>query len=353
MRDFTLFSADAFKEDVSSVNLNTLISNKDNDVNQSFSSFFKKLNRIINKHAPVKSVTKRKLKQLHKPWITRSLKTSIKIKHKLILTNEHEKYKYYKLKILIRASKKQYYFKYFEDSIANMKKTWDGINRLSSRKPKSSIYPTKIKDPENNLKMNKDASKISNIINKHFSSVGRKLDSRLPSSSQDFGSFLLKSISPKSSIFFEPVISDEVRLEILSMPNNKSYGLYSCPTHLLKEVSYIISQPLASLLNMSVSLGTNPRKLKLAKIIPIFKADDVEDPNSYRQISLLSNFNRIFEKLIYVRMSYFIDKHDFLYTAQYGFRKSHSTQHAILYIVNTIQSNMVKRYYIHTEYLLT
>ena len=77
MRDFTRFSADALKEDVSSVNWNTLISNKDNDVNKSFSSFFKKLNRIINKHAPVKSVTKRKLKQLHKPWITRGLKTSI------------------------------------------------------------------------------------------------------------------------------------------------------------------------------------------------------------------------------------------------------------------------------------
>ena len=129
------------------------------------------------------------------------------------------------------------------------------------------------------------------------------------------------------------------------MPNSKSYGLYSCPTHLLKEVSHIISEPLASLLKMSVSLGTYPRKLKLGKIIPIFKADDVEDPNNYRPISLLSNFNRIFEKLIYVRMSSFIDKHNLLYTAQYGFRKSHSTQHAILYIVNTMQSNMDKGYY--------
>ena len=71
-----------------------------------------------------------------------------------------------------------------------MKKSWDEINRLLSRKPKSSIHPTKTKDPENNLEMKKDPSKISNILNKHFSSVGGKLDSRLPSSSQDFGSFL-------------------------------------------------------------------------------------------------------------------------------------------------------------------
>ena len=73
MRDFIRFSANAFK-DVSSVNRNTLISNKDNDVNKSFSSFFKKLNRIINKHAPVKSISKRKLKQLHKLWLHEVLK---------------------------------------------------------------------------------------------------------------------------------------------------------------------------------------------------------------------------------------------------------------------------------------
>ena len=71
----------------------------------------------------------------------------------------------------------------------------------------------------------------------------------------------------------------------------------------------------------------------------------MEDPNNYRPISLLSNFNRIFEKLIYVRMSSFINKHDLLYTAQYGFRKSYSTQHPILDIVNTIQSNMDKGHY--------
>ena len=129
------------------------------------------------------------------------------------------------------------------------------------------------------------------------------------------------------------------------MSNNKSYGLYSCPTHLLKEVSDVISQPLASLFNMSVSQCSYPEKLKLAKIVPIFKSGDVEDPNNYRPISLLSNFNRIFEKLVYTRMISFINTHNLLYKAQYGFRKSHSTQHAILDIVNSIQSNMDKGHF--------
>ena len=41
-----------------------------------------------------------------------------------------------------------------------------------------------------------------------------------------------------------------------------------------------------------------PTKLKMAKIIPIFKAEDNTDANNYRPISLLSNFNRILQKKI-------------------------------------------------------
>ena len=81
----------------------------------------------------------------------------------------------------------------------------------------------------------------------------------------------------------------------------------------------------------------------MAKIIPIFKADDNTDANNYRPISLLSNFNRSFEKLIFNRMKSFIEKNNLFSPSQYGFRKAHSTQHAILDIVNTIETNMDKR----------
>ena len=83
----------------------------------------------------------------------------------------------------------------------------------------------------------------------------------------------------------------------------------------------------------------------MAKIIPIFKADDNTDANNYRPISLLSNFNRIFEKLIFNRMESFIGKNNLFSPSQYGCRKAYSTRHAILDIVNTIQTNTDKRLY--------
>ena len=85
-------------------------------------------------------------------------------------------------------------------------------------------------------------------------------------------------------------------------------------------------------------------KLKMAKIIPIFKTNDNTDPNNYKPISLLCNFNRIFEKLIFKRVESFIEQNNPLSPSQCGFRKTLSAQHAILYfdIVSTIQTNIDK-----------
>ena len=68
-------------------------------------------------------------------------------------------------------------------------------------------------------------------------------------------------------------------------------------------------------------------------------------PENYRPISLLLIYNRLFEKLIYRRLIKFIDKNDMLYDLQYGFCNKHSTQDAILDILNAIYSSMDKRKY--------
>ena len=46
---------------------------------------------------------------------------------------------------------------------------------------------------------------------------------------------------------------------------------------------------------------------------------------------------------MYGTMRDFIEKRSLLYSSQYGFRQAHSTQHAILDMVETIQTNMDKK----------
>ena len=77
-----------------------------------------------------------------------------------------------------------------------------------------------------------------------------------------------------------------------------------------------------------------------AKIIPIIKDEDDTLPENYRPISLLSIYNRIFEKLMYSSVTKFVKDCNILCDQQYGFRSKHSTQHAILDIVNTILQNV-------------
>ena len=47
--------------------------------------------------------------------------------------------------------------------------------------------------------------------------------------------------------------------------------------------------------------------------------------------------------MIYKRLKLFLDKYDILYNSQYGFRENCSTEHALIDIVNQIQSNFDMR----------
>ena len=101
------------------------------------------------------------------------------------------------------------------------------------------------------------------------------------------------------------------------LPLNKASGLYSILTHILKSARHIISKPLADIIHISIIMGKYPSKFKQAKVIPVFKSEDPTGPSNYRPISLLSVFNRIFEKLMYKRLKSFIDSNGILFSGQY------------------------------------
>ena len=254
-----------------------------------FSTFYNKFNRLVNKHAPLKTLSSRKIKQFSRPWITRGVRRSIKIKNKLFLSGDTEKYKLYRNQILTltRKSKKLYFHEYFEANLMSIKKTWEGINSLLNKR-RNRKWVSKVKKPDNSG-FTQDPSQIANILNSHFVTIEHKLASKLPQPSHHFADYYHQT-SFLNTFFFVPVTPSEIQLEILSIPNNKAHGLYSCPTRILKSASSILSYLLANIFNTSIELGSYPSKLKHAKVIPIYKDGDETDPNNYRPISLLSNF---------------------------------------------------------------
>ena len=161
VRDFSKFSSESFSADLSQVNWNKIVERGNGDINRLFSSFYNRFNKIINNHAPFKTPSNRRIKQLTKSWITKGIRASIKIKNKLYMSGENAKYKYYRNKIstLTRISKRQFYLNYFNDNLSNMKKTWEGINNLLNRNKKKPVRINAIKQPTGNI--------ITNIKNTH------------------------------------------------------------------------------------------------------------------------------------------------------------------------------------------
>ena len=261
------------------------------------------------------------------------------------MNGEKNRYKQHRNSItrLVRISKREYLQTYFENNMANMKKTWDGNNSLINNKRKQRKLSA-LEDDSNRGTIVNDPQKLPNIMNSHFSTVGMNLASKVPHSNISH-EYYLHDVQVCNLFFFRPVIPTEIEEEINNLSSNKTYGLYSVPTKILKSAKYSLSVLLAQMINRSFTDAKYPSKLKNSKITAIFKSEDETDPTNYRPIFLLSVFNRIFEKLVYKRLIEFIEKEDLLYHGQYGFRSRHATEHAIQDILNTIQSNMGRKHY--------
>ena len=62
--------------------------------------------------------------------------------------------------------------------------------------------------------------------------------------------------------------------------------------------------------------------------------------NNYRPISVLNTFSKVFERLMYDRLTKFLDKYNVLYQNQFGFRQGHSTHHALITLVDKITKSL-------------
>ena len=94
---------------------------------------------------------------------------------------------------------------------------------------------------------------------------------------------------------------------------------------------------LADLFNLSFVTGVFPLILKTAKVVPILKKCSKLDCSNYFPMSLLSNIENIFEKLMYKRLYVFLYNNNTIYNLQFGFRQHYSTSHVLVNITENIR----------------
>ena len=94
---------------------------------------------------------------------------------------------------------------------------------------------------------------------------------------------------------------------------------------------------------MSFSTGQFLSVLKIAKVIPIHKKQSKVDYTDYRPISLLSNIEKIIEKLMYKRLSNFLKIKNLTYSLQFGFRPKYATTRALINLTDSIRQSLDER----------
>ena len=102
---------------------------------------------------------------------------------------------------------------------------------------------------------------------------------------------------------------------------NKSYGHDGISMRLLKFLLPAVIKPLTIVINQSLATGIFPDKLKIAKVMPFLKKDDITLMDNYRPVSLLTSTSKVFEKVVFTQLYEYFDKNNLLYSSQYGFRK--------------------------------
>ena len=281
-----------------------------------------------------------------KPWITSGIRNSIKRRDKLlrkyikakdetIKEELHARYKNLRNRIvsMIRQSKKLHYQKYFTENANDIRKTWKGIKNIINIRDANKGQPTSMfigKD------ISTDPTKIAEGFNSFFSSIAKNLQEKIYFAGDDYMNYLNEPLNQR--FLFESADTTEIILIINSFDNNKATGPHSIPTDILKIIKSNICYPLKEIINLSFATGIYPLKLKIAKVNPIFK--NKGDPlhfSNYRPISLLSNINKIFEKLVFSRLYAFLNLHNCIYELQFGFRSKHSTNHALLSLTEMVR----------------
>ena len=340
------FDRENFILDLLNIDWPKIINIQEEDVNKSFNVLETNLNNLIEKYMPMRKLTKKEVKSLGKPWITNDIKQAIRQREKMygkfikakdagIKEDYHRQFKELRNQIVnrCRISKNTYYRQYFTEYSNNIKNTWKGIKTLININSTVKDHPTSLLTKKGLISQPKE---IANTFNVYFSTIAKELQGKIYHRGHDFNLYLKNK--NEHNFFINPTNRYEVLNIINTISISKAIGPHSIPTDIFHLIKLNISVPLTEIINLSFNTGVFIENLKTSKVIPIYKNKGSDlICNNYRPISLLSNVNKIIEKLMHIRLYNFLSKHNCIYESQFGFREKYSTNHALLALTEEVR----------------
>ena len=243
-----------------------------------------------------------------KPWLSEGLKRSIQTKNKLYHRKqkskrlEHEtickKYRN-KLNKLLLLVEKKHYEQRLEENKCNLKGSWRVLKDIIHKKKSVSSCSRFLI----NNKITSDKQAVADGFNSFFINTGANLAKCIPLDPRSPTTFIKRN---PQSMAIMPIIQNDV-INVIKNLKASSPGWDSISAVVVKAIYPCFIEPLTHILNLSVMYGVFPSELKLAKAIPLFKANVPMLFSNYRPVSVLPVFSKIFERIMYNQLLSFIN----------------------------------------------
>lgn len=318
-----------------------------NDPNLSMNKFITIITSIISNNSVQIKIPRRK--RTIKPWITPGLLKCMKNRDKLhnkskkspdnlTLKLTYTRYRNF-CNSLLRKLKISYERSELERTKNNPKELWKTIKNITNTTKTRTI-------PEELLNLCDNPYSSVNKICHFFANVGKNLAANIQSGAQP--PLLPKHRSSSCNISIPTINSlalldvDEAEVEslILQLNNDSAVGWDGISPLLLKNCKNVLVPHITYLFNCCLQNGVFPDALKKALVHPIHKGGDRNCVNNYRPISVLPVLSKILERILNNRLKDFLDRFNIIAENQYGFRKSISTEHAVLDLTQHIAKNL-------------
>ena len=337
-RNMKRFNVRAFQNDINTINWEQIAHAE--DPNMMWIRWKELFLSVANKHAPIKRM---RIRNKQSPWITPAIRERMKGRKRLKIlamkTDDPNIWSGYKREKnstnnAVKQAKAQYYCNHIERNAGNTREIWRTINSVTYRE----AITNTVTELKTKAKTATDPQEISELFNTHFSDIGPSLASNLPDCQNTF----IEYVRPTNQASFKlKNVSNEAVLKLLmNLDVNKATGLDHIPGKLLKEAGPIIANSLSLIFNRSIDTAIFPDEWKLAKVTPIHKKNEKNDPCNYRPISVIPTIAKVFERLIFNQVYEYFCTNDLLSKCQSGFRPLHSTVTALLEAVNEWTQNI-------------
>ena len=212
------------------------------------------------------------------------------------------------LKKTIREAKIQYYDKLFTQYKGDIKKTWQTISDIICKSnTKRKLLDKIIVDS----KVIQGKEEICGKFNEFFANIGPKLATQIqPTSNKTYDTFLKKRVLV--SFDFTLITENDVLKHLSFLCTKNSAGIGGISVKLLKKLSPSLINPLTLIINQSLVIEIFPNKLKIAKVLPLFKNDDPKIVDNYHPISLLTAISKLYETVVFSQLYEYFHKKQFI-----------------------------------------